>query len=242
MNATGERRPVNRHPLRALAHRLPAYRRRPHGAVQLALCPPPRRQVSCCASRIPTAPARPSRRSPRSSTGWTGSASTGTATAVFQFARAERHAEVARRAARSGPRLSLLRHPRRARGDARRAARSEASRCAMTGAGATAIRRGAGRRALCRPPEGPARGRDRDRRPGPGPGDGRRTRNSTIHHAAALRRHADLYARGRRRRSRHGRHPRDPRRRSPQQRLPPAGDHPRDGEWAGPIRSMPTSR
>ena len=73
-----------------------------------------------------------------------------------------------------------------------------------------------------------ARGRDGDRRSRPGPRHRRQCR-ARRHGAAALGRHADLHARGRRRRSRHGRDPRHPRRRSPQQRLPPAQHHPRDG-------------
>ena len=48
-----------RHPLRALADRLPPYRRRAHGAVQLALRAQARRHGCCCASRTPTASARP---------------------------------------------------------------------------------------------------------------------------------------------------------------------------------------
>ena len=49
------------------------------------------------------------------------------------------------------------------------------------------------------------------------------------HDPAARRRHADLHAGGRGRRPRHGRHARDPRRRSSEQRLPPAPDHQGDG-------------
>ena len=58
-----------RHPLCPLAHRLSAHRRRAHRAVQLALCAPHRAARCCCASRTPTASARPKRRPPRSSTG-----------------------------------------------------------------------------------------------------------------------------------------------------------------------------
>ncbi len=45
---------------------------------------------------------------------------------VHQFARAARHAEMARQLAGRGPRLSLLVHARRARGDARAGARRKA--------------------------------------------------------------------------------------------------------------------
>ena len=68
-----------RHPLCPLAHRLPAHRRRAHGAVQLALCPPHRRHDAACASRTPTASARPKRPPPRSSTGCPGWGFTGKA-------------------------------------------------------------------------------------------------------------------------------------------------------------------
>ena len=115
-----------RHPLRALAHRLPAYRRRAHRAVQLALSRAITAASSCCGSRIPTRRARPSRRSTRSSTGCAGSASTGTATTHFQSECADRHAEVAHALLAARPRLSLLMTP----GGARRAARGGAGRAA----------------------------------------------------------------------------------------------------------------
>ena len=102
-----------------------------------------------------------------------------------------------------------------------------------------ARRRGRARRQAVRhPPQGPARGRDGDRGPGPGPGHGPERRARRFH-PAALGRNPDLHACGGGRRSRHGRHPRDPRRRPSQQRLPPAGDHPRDGLAGADLRPRP---
>ena len=79
---------------------------------------------SCCASRIPIAPARPSRRSTRSSTGCAGSGSIGTATTVYQFARADAPRRGRARAARAAAMpIAATLTPRRARRDARRARR-----------------------------------------------------------------------------------------------------------------------
>ena len=80
----------------------------------------------------------------------------------------------------------------------------------------------------CHPPEGAANRRDHRARPCAGRCT-LRQRPARRHGAAALRRHADLYAGGRGRRSRHGRHPCDPRRRPPQRRGAPAADHRGDG-------------
>ena len=70
---------TRRHPLRPLAHRLPAYRRGAHGAVQLALCPPHRRQDAAPdrGHRPRALHRRGDRRDPRRAR--PGSASTGTA-------------------------------------------------------------------------------------------------------------------------------------------------------------------
>ena len=65
-------------PLRSLPHRLSPRRRRPHGAVQLALRPPRTAAPSCCASRTPTPSVRRTRWCGRSSRACAGWASTGT--------------------------------------------------------------------------------------------------------------------------------------------------------------------
>ena len=95
---------------------------------------------SCCASRTPTANARPPRPSPRSSTGSPGWASTGTASIVYQFARAARHREVAEQLLAAGKAYRCYATPEEL--DAMREARprAKAAPCAMTGAGATATR------------------------------------------------------------------------------------------------------
>ena len=66
------------HPLRPIAHRLSAHRRRPHRPVQLAADAPARRHSSSCASTTPTPSATSPKRCSRSSTAFAGSASTGT--------------------------------------------------------------------------------------------------------------------------------------------------------------------
>ena len=159
---------------------------------------------------------------------------------TYQFARAARHAEVAQPDAGRGQGLSLLRLAQGTRGDARRRRSAPACRCATTAAGATAI-----------PKDAPAGVAPVVRLKAPQSGEtviqdavqGEVTVENAAarrHDPAARRRHADLHAGGRGRRPRHGRHPRDPRRRSSEQRLPPAPDHP--APWAGPSRSMPISR
>ena len=206
------------HPLRALADRLPAYRRRADGVVQLALRQALRRQRFCCASRTPTASARPKRRSRRSSTGskWLGLDWDGEA--ISQFARAERHREVVDADAGDRRRLPLLRQRRGARGDARR-------RRALEGKPMRYDGRWRDRDPAEAPPgvapvirlRARTGGRDDHRRQGAGQGR-LRQQGSRRPRAAALGRQPDLHARRRRRRSRHGRHPRHPRRRSPDQR------------------------
>ena len=71
--------PDHARPLRSLADRRPAHRRRPHGALQLAARARPRAASWCCGSRTPTASARRPRTSSRSSRRCAGSSSTGTA-------------------------------------------------------------------------------------------------------------------------------------------------------------------
>jgi hypothetical protein len=88
-------RPRRRHPLRALADRLPAYRRRAHGAVQLALYARHAAGSSCCGSRTPTAraPPRGDRGDPRRAA--LARARLGRRGGQPVHARSERHAEVA---------------------------------------------------------------------------------------------------------------------------------------------------
>ena len=113
----------HRHPLCALADRLPPHRRRPHRAVQLALCARSAAARCCCGSRTPTASARPSRAIAAILDGlkwleldWDGDV-------IYQFSRAARHREVAEAAAGQRQGLSLLRHPGRTHGDARKGPR-----------------------------------------------------------------------------------------------------------------------
>ena len=118
--------------------RLPPHRRRPHGAVQLALRPPFRRPHAAAdrGHRPRALDAGGDRRHPRRA-GLVGP----------QMGRRRRLPVRARRAAprggrataRRGPRLSLLDQPGRARRDARRWPRRRSGRRATTGAGATAI-------------------------------------------------------------------------------------------------------
>ena len=84
-------------PLRSLADRRAARRRRAHGAVQLAARARLRAASSCCASRTPTASARRRRTSSRSSTRCAGSSSTGTTSPSSRRERGERHREVLER-------------------------------------------------------------------------------------------------------------------------------------------------
>ena len=67
-NTIGSRSHDRRHPLCPLAHRLPAYRRRPHGPVQLALCPPSRRHLPAAHRGHRPRSAPPRKRSRPSST------------------------------------------------------------------------------------------------------------------------------------------------------------------------------
>ena len=86
--------PDHARPLRSVADRRAAHRRRPHGALQLAARARRDGGSSCCASRTPTASARRRRTSSRSSRRCAGSSSTGTRGRSSSRARAERHAEV----------------------------------------------------------------------------------------------------------------------------------------------------
>ena len=75
--------------------RLPAYRRRPHRAVQLALCPPLWRQDAAADRGHRPRALHRRRRSTPSSTGCPGSASIGTATPSTSSPARARHREVA---------------------------------------------------------------------------------------------------------------------------------------------------
>ena len=227
-----------RHPLRPLAHRLPAYRRRAHRAVQLALSPPSRRQFLL---RIEDTDRARSTQAAIDAIidGLHGSASTGTARSCIQFARAPRHAEVARQLLAEGKAYYCYCHAAGARGDARGAARR--------GPPVRYDGRWRDRDPAEAPPgvtpvirlKAPQSGETVVARPGAGRGHGRQ-RAARRHGPAARRRHADLYALGRRRRSRHGHHPCHPRRRPSDQRLPPDPALRRHG--LGRCRSSPMFR
>ena len=187
-------------PVRALAHGLPARRRSPHRAVQLAVRPPDRRRVAAAhrGHRHRAQPARADRRHPRSIGG---SGSGGTATPVHQSDTGDRHLEVADAAG------GRRRTPTGRRGSRR----AQAGRAA----------RAAGRR-----PRRRARSRGRDGRCGSACPTAAPRRSptscaarSSVEHAdiedfvlRAGQRHADVPARQRRRRRRHGHHPRAARR------------------------------
>ena len=122
-------RPANerarRHPLRALAHRLSAYRRRPHGAVQLAVSRAGTAARCCCGSRIPTASAQPQAAIDAIIDGLTWLGLDWDGEIVYQFARAARHREVAEqllaaghayRCYRTPGELTAMREKARARG------------------------------------------------------------------------------------------------------------------------------
>ena len=139
---------------------------------------------------------------------------------VHQFARAERHAEVARAPVGRGQGLSLLLHTGRAGGDARGRARGGQAHPLRRALARPRSGRGAEGRGAGHPPEGAAD--RRDHRPGPRPGRGARgQRPARRHGAAARRRHAHLHALRRGRRPRHGHHPGHPGRRPSDQHLPP---------------------
>ena len=107
--------------------------------------------------------------------------------AYFQSEFADRHAEVAQRAAGQRPCLSMLDEPGGARRRSARRRRPSGGRSGSAARGATATRRPAGR-AFRGPAEGAAGGRDGDRRPGAGPGHGPE-RGARRFRAAALGRH-----------------------------------------------------
>ena len=216
--------------------RLPAYRRRPHRAVQLALRPPPRRQVPAAHRghrqgaldhggdrRDPRrdALARPRLGRPRIlPVAILGAARRGRA----QAARARRRLPLLHDARRSWPR-SARRRPSAAVPDRQPVARPHrASRADKP---------------VRHPPEGAARGRDGHRRPV----QGRVTvQNAELDDFILLRSDGtpDLHAGGGRRRPRHGRHPRHPRRR-PSSTTPSASWR-SSARWAGRSRPTPTCR
>ena len=110
-------------PLLPVAHGPPARRRRPHGALQLAVRAPARRASWCCASRTPTRRARTPRRSSRSSARCAGAGSTGTRgpgvggphEPYLQSERRPLHLAAVDDDARGGHGLPLLLHRRGAR-------------------------------------------------------------------------------------------------------------------------------
>ena len=214
-------------PLRSIADRRPAHRRRADGTVQLAPGPRPRRARSSCASRTPTASARRPRTSSRSSTRCAGSSSTGTRSPSSSPQRADRHAEVVAAAARRRPRLPLDRRP---------PTRSRPSRSAHGQTAASAARTRARARCACGCPtrarrvvhdvirgettfENALSGRPRDR---------------------PRRRHAALPPRRRGRRPRRRHHPRRPRRRPLLEHAEAAARSSR--RWARSRRSTRTCR
>jgi len=127
-----------RHPLRPLDNAAPAYRRGPHGALQLALCQnTPAGLRCCCASRTRTAKRvhrGRDRRDPRRLS-WLGLAWDGEA--VSQFERSPRHREVAEELVRLGARPITPMRPRGAGCHARKA-RAEGRPPRYDGTGATA--------------------------------------------------------------------------------------------------------
>ena len=142
---------------------------------------------------------------------------------VHQFARAARHAEIARQLLAAGrayhcyctpAELEAMRE--RARAEKRSVRYDGTWRDRDPSEAPPGVAAG-------HPAESAAAGLDDDPRPRAGRGHGRECRARRSDHPAG-RRHADLQSLGRRRRPRHGHHPCDPRRRPPQQRLPPEAD------------------
>ena len=143
---------------------------------------------------------------------------------IYQFARAARHAEVAKQMLAAGKAYHCYASPQEL----------EEMREAQRRAGVPMRYDGRWRDrdpkdappgvAPVDPAEGAAERPDRDPGCRAGRGQGRE-RPARRHDPAARRRHADLHAGGRGRRPRHGHHARDPRRRPSQQRLPAAPDH-----------------
>ena len=188
----------SRHAFRPVAHRLPAYRRGAHGAVQLAFRQEERRQDAAAhrghrpraldRGRDPGDPRRPH-------------------LARHRLGR-RRRAPVRPRLAPQGgrreprrrrPRLSLLREPAGAGGDARGGESRGPAGALRRALARPRPGRGACRRQAGDPAQGAERGRDGRRGQGPGPG-GVAEQGSRRPRAPALRRHADLHARRCRRR------------------------------------------
>jgi hypothetical protein len=218
-----------RSPPSPLAHRLllSAHRRRAHVMRCSTGCSPATTAANtCCGSRIPTAPARPSRRSTRSSTGSTGLASKAMTRRRVPVRPVRRHAEVAHELLANGHAYRCYLTPGRT---GRRRAKPRRPNAALP----HRQRMARCRSRFARPPGAPFVVRLKAPREGETVIDDLVQGSVTVSNAeiddfVLLRgRYADLHARGGGRRSRHGRHPCDPRRRSPQQRLPPADDHPR---------------
>ena len=175
--------PARRHPFRALADRLPAYRRRAHGLVQLAVRPASRRQVPAAHRGHRQGALDRARRSTRSSTGCAGSASIGTATNITSrnSGRATPRSPTGCSSAAHAYRCYMTQEELAAQ---REAAPGERRPFRIDSPWRDARRR-ARRQAVRHPPEGAARGRDGDRRPGPGPGRRSRMPRSTISSCSA---------------------------------------------------------
>ena len=147
---------TRRHPLRPLAHRLPAYRRRPHRAVQLALCARPRRQDAAAdRGHRPRAldrggdrrdPRRPDLARPRLGR-----------RAVYQFSRAARHREVAEQLLAAGQAYRCYATPEELDRDAREGARRGPPQALRRPLARPRSGRGAARRQAGDPPQGAAR-------------------------------------------------------------------------------------
>ena len=217
----------------------PASRRRAHRAVQLAVRAASRRQVPAADRGYRPRALDPAgdRRDPRRHA--LARARLGRRRRLSSSRAPSATPQVAHEMVANGARLSLLHDQRRDRRDARRGAGREEAAPHPHRRGAIApeaTRRTRPTSSACKAPH---RRRDDDRRPRPGRGHGPERRDRRPR-PAPLGRHADLYARGGRRRSRHGRDARHPRRRSSQQRVPPVADL--SARWAGPSRSMRTSR
>ena len=158
---------------------------------------------------------------------------------VHQFARAERHAEVARQLLAAGRAYHCYCTPdelEAMREQARAEKRSVRYRRPLA-----RPRPGRGARRASPPVirlQAPQKGATMIRRPRAGRGHGRQ-RRARRPDPAARRRHADLQFVGRGRRPRHGHHPCDPRRRPSEQRLPPDADLPRARLDGARIRPYP---
>ena len=166
----------------------PPHRRRAHGACSTGCSRAITAANICCGSRIPTAPARPSRRSTRSSTGSSWLGIEGDGEPYFQSQFEARHAEVAHELIERGAayRCYLTQEELAAR---REAAQAERRPFRIDSEWRDRDRRARPTQPFVVRIKAPKRGRDGDRRPRPGPGHGRQCRARRFR-PAALRRHA----------------------------------------------------